>query len=101
MSCWKLFLCLSSVLCAVFPAFADEPPSPAAVEFFETKVRPLLVEHCQECHCEKKQRGGLRLDTREFLLKGTDNGPGLVPGKPDESRILHAVKYTDEELKMP
>lgn len=93
--------CLLSVLFPTVPAFADEPSSPAAVEFFEKKVRPLLVEHCQECHGDKKQRGGLRVDTREWILKGTDNGPGLVPGKPADSRILRAVKYEDDELKMP
>lgn len=92
--------CLLAALLPSMSVLADEP-SPAAVEFFEKKVRPLLVEHCQECHGEKKQRGGLRLDTKDFVLKGTDNGPGLVPGKPDDSRIMHAVKYEDPELKMP
>ena len=75
-------------------------PDPAAVEFFEKSVRPLLVEHCQACHGEQKQRGGLRLDTLEFTLKGTDNGPGLVAGKPDESRIIQAIRY-DGEVQMP
>lgn len=93
---------VSSLLCVLSPllAHAEEPATPAAVEFFETKVRPLLVEHCQECHGEKKQRGGFRLDSRAALLKGTDNGPGLIPGRPDESRLMHAVRYQDD-LKMP
>ncbi|MES2791243.1 MAG: PSD1 and planctomycete cytochrome C domain-containing protein [Planctomycetota bacterium] len=81
-------------------SFADEAPSPAALEFFEKKVRPLLVDHCYECHGEKKQRGGLRVDSREFLLQGTDNGPGFISGRPDESRFMHAVRYEDD-LKMP
>src|SRR5262245_48263202 len=59
----------------------------AGVEFFEKKVRPVLAEHCYGCHsvAEKKQRGGLTLDTRAGLLKGGDTGPALVPGKPGES----------------
>ena len=81
-------------------AAADEPPSPEAVEFFERKVRPLFVEHCQDCHGDKKQRGGFRLDSRAALIKGTDNGPGLIPGRPDDSRLMHAVRYQDD-LKMP
>lgn len=93
---------IALVLCCASPwvSFAEEPPTPAALEFFEKKVRPLLVEHCFECHNDKKQRGGFRLDTREFLLKGTDNGPGVIPGRPDDSRLMHAVRYEDD-LKMP
>lgn len=79
---------------------ADEAASPAAIEFFEKQVRPILVEHCFECHGEKKQRGGLRVDSREFLLKGTDNGPALIAGKPDESRIIHAVRH-EGDVSMP
>lgn len=79
---------------------AAETASPAAIEFFEKQVRPLLVENCLGCHGEQKQRGGLRMDSREFLLKGTDNGPGLVPGKPDESRVIQAVRH-EGDYSMP
>ncbi len=95
-----LLIALAVFCCAIGHSFAEEPPTPAALEFFEKKVRPLLVDHCYECHGEKKQRGGLRVDSREFLLKGTDNGPALMPGRPDDSRLMHAVRYEDE-LKMP
>jgi hypothetical protein len=77
-------------------------PSPEGVEFFEKKVRPLLAEHCFRCHsAQTKAKGGLRLDTRDSLLKGGDNGAVLVPGKPDKSRLIDAVGYKNTDLQMP
>ena len=75
---------------------------PRAVEFFEKKVRPVLVEHCLECHGAegKKVKGGLRLTSRAELLKGGDSGPAVVPGDPPKSRLIQAVHQV-EELKMP
>ncbi len=90
--------CLALLLTAHARA-AD--PSPEGIEFFEKKVRPLLVERCQECHGPTKQRGGLRLDSRAAVLKGGDNGPALVPGDPGGSRMIRAVGYADVGLKMP
>jgi hypothetical protein len=74
-----------------------------ALEFFESKVRPILVEHCQKCHAadSKKIRGGLLVDSRDGLLTGGDTGPAIVPGKPDESLLIQAVRYDDELVKMP
>jgi mono/diheme cytochrome c family protein len=74
--------------------------SPADLEFFEKQVRPVLVEHCLECHGGKKQQGGFNLSKRELLLKGGDSGVALVPGKPDDSPLLAALAYTGD-LKMP
>src|ERR1700761_8020732 len=71
------------------------------VDFFEKKVRPVLVESCYECHGEKKQKGGLRLGTKAGWEKGGDSGPAIVPGNPDKSLILQAVKYQDHDLQMP
>jgi hypothetical protein len=78
-------------------------PSAARVEFFEKRVRPVLVRHCYECHSAgaKKLRGGLRLDSREAMLAGGDNGPALVPGHADKSRLVTAIGYKDVELQMP
>ncbi|NBU41157.1 MAG: DUF1553 domain-containing protein [Planctomycetia bacterium] len=76
-------------------------PDPAALEFFEKRVRPLLVTHCYECHAEGETSGGLALDTRSGLLVGGDSGPALVPGRPDESRIVEAVRYANPDLRMP
>ena len=84
------------------PARAAEP-SPRGIEFFEKKVRPILVEHCHSCHSvkAKKKRGGLRIDSRADLLKGGDTGPALVPGHPEQSRLIVAVSYKDVDLQMP
>jgi hypothetical protein len=74
-----------------------------ASEFFETKIRPVLAEHCYECHSSKskKLKAGLLLDHRAHILKGGDNGPSIVPGKPDESLLITAVSYKDIDLEMP
>ncbi|MFN9372242.1 MAG: PSD1 and planctomycete cytochrome C domain-containing protein [Planctomycetaceae bacterium] len=82
--------------------FAQEvpPATPQDVEFFETKVRPLLVEHCHKCHGPGKQEGGLRLDSRAAVLKGGDSGAAVLPGKVDDSDLLAAIAY-DGPLKMP
>src|SRR3954452_1996527 len=76
---------------------------PEQVQFFETKVRPVLVEHCYDCHSAqaKKLKGNLLLDTAEGMRKGGDSGPAVVPGKPDESLLIQAVRYDDESTKMP
>ncbi len=77
-------------------------PTQAEIEFFEQKIRPLLAANCFECHSTThKQRGGLLLDSRAGLLKGGDSGAVVVPGKPEESRFIKAVRYTDPDLKMP
>ena len=92
------------LLCLVIAA--DEPvlvekPTAEQLRFFETNVRPVLVEHCQKCHGDKKQWGGLRLDSREAVMRGGDTGAAIVPGKPKESLLIRAVRHEDEDLKMP
>ena len=72
-------------------------------EFFENKIRPVLVEQCLKCHAEgegRKLKGGLRLDTRAALLKGGESGPAIVPGDPDKSLLVKAIRYQDD-LQMP
>ena len=81
------------------PALAGED-DPAAVEFFEAKVRPLLVNRCQSCHGGAKVKGGLRLDTRAEAMAGGPTGPAIVPGKPEESLLVEAINYGDD-LQMP
>lgn len=76
-------------------------PEPAQVEFFEKKIRPLLVEQCLKCHGPAKQWSNFRVDSRAALLKGGDFGIGVVPGKPDDSLLIKAVRQSDEELSMP
>jgi hypothetical protein len=82
---------------------AAEPPKqldPRATEFFERKVRPILAERCFSCHGPKKQMAGLRLDSRAALLQGSDNGPVIVPGQPDKSALVTAVRQSGD-IKMP
>jgi hypothetical protein len=75
----------------------------SGVEFFETKIRPVLVEHCYKCHSRKagKERGGLLLDTREALRRGGDNGPAIVSGKPGASLLIQSIRHTRADMKMP
>ncbi len=79
--------------------FADDP----GLEFFERKIRPVLVEQCYSCHSAKaaadgELKGSLRLDTRQALLVGGDSGPAIVPKKPDESPLIEALDYTTYEM---
>ena len=74
---------------------------PADVEFFETKIRPVLVAECYECHDAKKQKGDLRLDYRDGLLKGGEEGPAIVPGDAKKSILLQSMDHTHESLEMP
>ena len=80
---------------------ADQPADPAGVEFFEKRVRPVLVEHCYECHSSEaeEEQGGLRLDSRAALRRGGESGPAVVPGSADESLLISAIRY--EDLEMP
>jgi hypothetical protein len=75
-------------------------PTPEQAEFFEKEVRPLLAERCFDCHGGKKVRGGLKLTSREAILRGGDTRPAAVPGNPDESLLIQAVRQ-DGDLKMP
>jgi mono/diheme cytochrome c family protein/cytochrome c553 len=77
--------------------------TPAEVTFFENNVRPLLDSKCYSCHSARaeKVKGGLRLDSREGVLAGGNNGPVIVAGKPDESPLIIAVRYANEDLQMP
>ena len=79
---------------------ADEPPT-GPNEFFEKSVRPILANHCFECHGPKKQKAGLRLDSREALLNGGDTGPAMVPGHPEQSLLVKAINYKDEPQMPP
>ena len=72
------------------------------IQYFEKNVRPILVERCNECHGDSgKVKGGLRLTTREGILKGGESGPAAVPGKPGESLIVEAIRYVDEPRMPP
>src|SRR5262245_30313222 len=76
---------------------------PDGTEFFEKRVRPVLVEHCYACHSgqAKEPKSGLRLDSRTAALKGGARGPAIVAGDVAKSRLVHAISYTDVDLSMP
>jgi hypothetical protein len=82
---------------------AEKQPDGKGIEFFETKIRPVLVQHCYKCHSTsgKKSEGGLLLDSREAIRKGGDRGRAIVPGDTDKSLLLDAILHTDTDLKMP
>ncbi|HVR82715.1 MAG TPA: DUF1549 domain-containing protein, partial [Planctomycetota bacterium] len=84
------------------PQQSAPPLSSDQVEFFEKKIRPIFVERCYKCHSTlaEKVKGGLLLDSREGLLKGGDSGPAIVPGDPEHSILIRALRQTDE-LRMP
>jgi cytochrome c553 len=93
---------LAAGLFAAAATAADKPAvSPEHAEFFEAKVRPVLVEHCQECHGRKKSMAGLRLDTAKGFAKGSDSGAVVVPGDPDKSLLIKAVRWADKDMRMP
>lgn len=87
-------LTVLSAACPLLQAQSDQ------VEFFEGRIRPILVENCYTCHAQL-QTSGLRVDSREHLLKGGTLGPSVVPGNPDESLLIQAVRHSHERLKMP
>jgi hypothetical protein len=89
------------LLVATSARAADPKPTPEQAEFFEKKVRPVLVSQCFPCHnAGKKRSGGLLLDSRAGLLKGGDTGPAIVPGDPAKSLLVTAIGYQDIP-KMP
>jgi len=88
---------------AILAASKVTARSAVDVDFFEQRIRPVLVEHCYECHSAeaKKLKGALRLDTAAGIRKGGETGPAVVPGKPQESLLITAVRYEDKDLRMP
>jgi hypothetical protein len=99
------FVCLDGLLSAAEPdpATAPAPLAREQLDFFETKIRPLLADRCYECHSAtaKKLKANLRLDTRKGIRDGGDLGPAIVPGHPEKSLLIEAVEQHDKDLAMP
>ena len=92
---WAAIACLGA-LCS-----ADAQSIPAnSSDFFEAKIRPVLVRNCYSCHTTS-QMSGLRVDSEEAITKGGKRGPAIVPGDPAGSLLLTAIQQTDPGLKMP
>ena len=87
------------ILSIANPAYAQQVTN----EFFESRIRPVLATKCYGCHNSKMKepKGYLTLDSREGVMKGGTLGPALVPGKPADSKLIHAMKYSDPHLQMP
>src|SRR3954463_12692738 len=84
---------------------AGRSPKPWAegIDYFEKHIRPVLVERCYRCHSKdaEKVKGGLLLDSRDGLIKGGDNGQVIRAGDPEKSKLIIAIRYHDEEIRMP
>jgi mono/diheme cytochrome c family protein len=93
------FLCGAALAGAPRP-LAAAPPDGPALEYFEKKVRPLLLDHCVKCHGPQKSKGGLRIDSAAGLARGGESGAVVRPGRPEESLLIRAVRQTGD-LKMP
>ena len=91
-----LFLVFVFVSGSVFAGFPQDFDT-SQLEFFENKVRPLLVEHCHECHGSEEQpvKGGLSVLSRQALLEGGETGPAIIPEHPDRSLLIDAINYGD------
>lgn len=108
-ACLSSGACLAQLLLVAVLALgstavrAAGPSGSAESDFFESKVRPLLIAHCYECHSEEagESAGQLRLDTAEATRRGGTRGPALVPGDAQASLLLRAVTYEDADLEMP
>ena len=98
-----IFLVVASIVPCMVVAAEPSDDERAAIDFFEKKIRPLFAKHCQECHSGSTaaDSGQLALDGRAGLLEGGTRGPLFIAGKPDESLLITAVRYTDTSLQMP
>jgi hypothetical protein len=95
MLAWVVMLCVSSA--------GDAHDNPTAGEFFEKRIRPVLIEHCYKCHSSQSNppKSGLRVDSRASLLMGGERGPAIVAGEPARSRLIEAIHHSNVDLKMP
>ncbi len=97
------FVCSVVCIWTACTSITSAAESAAGMEYFETNIRPLLVERCYQCHSSRYDRneGGLLLDSRQGWSAGGDSGPAIVPGKVDESLLIQAVRYNNTDLQMP
>ena len=96
-------LTIAAWLVVLAAPFGLDASDSGQAEFFEKRIRPLLIERCHACHGGEtaSPMGGLRLDSVEAMLAGGSRGPAVAPGRPEESLLIRAVSFEDSELKMP
>jgi len=95
--------CLLFMTATLWAARTPQPalqPAAREVELFESRIRPLLIDNCFSCHTDD-EKGGLRLDSRDRMLKGGESGPAIVPGDPESSLLVKAVRHAPGVAKMP
>ena len=96
----RLGIVAITACCLLVSSFVTGKETQQQLEFFEKKIRPVLVQHCYKCHSAdaKSVKGGLLLDTQAGMLAGGDSGAAVVRGNVDESILLHALHYEDFEM---
>src|SRR5262245_10747283 len=97
----SVLLC-AATQCVAASSFAAQ--SPDGFDFFEKRIRPVLVERCYKCHSAQAEKleGSLRLDSREGFLKGGESAtPAIVPGEAQRSRLIEAIRYQNQDPQMP
>ena len=97
---------LTVAACSLFSANLVATDKPADLAFFESKIRPVLIEHCYSCHSQDAQKknklkAGLFLDSRAGLLRGGENGPAVVPGMPEKSLLIRSLRHLQNAPQMP
>src|SRR5436190_376397 len=94
---------LLATLVLAASAASQEEPDRERLDFFEKRIRPVLIDRCYSCHSAtaEKVKGNYLLDTRDGVLKGGDLGPSVIPGDPGKSFLLKAIQWVDDDLKMP
>lgn len=100
---FAVFSAVASAFFATLVACRAEPPTEEQIAFFESKIRPILVDRCYECHSrDAKESGGqLHLDAPNSMRSGGSQGPAIVPGQADKSLLVRAISYSDSHLQMP
>lgn len=96
----SIAISFASIFLVAIAAVGEEEDT-KGIEFFEKKVRPILSQHCYECHGAEKAESNLRLDRDGGWLAGGDSGPAIVPGKPETSLLIVAIRHGGESVDMP
>ena len=96
-------VCLLLITLALLAAFSEPLQADEKTDFFEAKIRPVLIENCYKCHSTAAQatgklKGGLLLDDRESIRRGGESGPAVVPGNERKSLLLSAIRHEDFEM---
>ncbi|MFT5525880.1 MAG: hypothetical protein ACI9HK_003850, partial [Pirellulaceae bacterium] len=98
---FRAILFCIAVVSSVSPSVAEDEADRVGHDFFENKIRPVLIKRCFKCHAGEKHKGELRLDGRDLLLRGGQSGRVVLPGDPEKSLLIQAIRRVDKDLQMP